>query len=674
MPALLMLLIIIQISYCSSPVPAAISHSGGSRGGRAFIFLIDGLDLKTIEAATTPHLDTLQERGAIGLMNTRSGGGSEPFSSYLSLGTGRRAEGFPLSPVDDEALTRLVELNREGDYGAVPGLLGEMLEQAGLGRMLLGSSGLEEDPALLLLMDREGGLPQILSTSRLATEEGFASELEEFRGMVVIESRQVVASLPAAATWDRAGELEAADYLLGELWKYLCPERDLLLVISPTPSSHVSRMRSNLTPLLAWGKGLEPGIITSPTTRRKGIVTNLDLAPTLLSFFGLEESPLFPGRTLASLPDEVDWSWLQELHTGIINTASWRPVVIKVFVFSQIMVLALFLINLLFSSSWLRTLLDYLILALFLVPSGLLLISLIPVFTLEFLSLVLLIYLLLGTLFLSYFISTPHHRLAALCWITVLLIISDLALGAPLNKSSILGYDPIIGARFYGLGNEYMGILVGATLMGVVIIHALIFKEKDRETLLVPALIYLLVTLFLSLPFLGANLGGALTAFFTFTISILYLRGSLSLRDLFTCTLMTLAGLSFILLVESILSPYLQSHIGRTLGLVGEEGIMELFRIAARKLGMNLKLLRWTVWTRVLLSFIVVLFIVFKRPLGRMQQVLSEYPFLGSGFRAALWGGVITMVVNDSGVVAMATLLFFPIFTLLYLVLNWSAD
>src|SRR5690606_15577095 len=54
----------------------------------------------------------------------------------------------------------------------------------------------------------------------------------------------------------------------------------------------------------------------------------------------------------------------------------------------------------------------------------------------------------------------------ALSLATAAALVADVTQGAPLIKSSLLGYDPITGARFYGIGNEYMGVLIGTTLVG----------------------------------------------------------------------------------------------------------------------------------------------------------------------------------------------------------------
>ena len=54
----------------------------------------------------------------------------------------------------------------------------------------------------------------------------------------------------------------------------------------------------------------------------------------------------------------------------------------------------------------------------------------------------------------------------AVALITAGLIIVDVIRGGVWIRYSFLGYDPVGGARYYGIGNEYMGILIGSAIMG----------------------------------------------------------------------------------------------------------------------------------------------------------------------------------------------------------------
>ena len=54
----------------------------------------------------------------------------------------------------------------------------------------------------------------------------------------------------------------------------------------------------------------------------------------------------------------------------------------------------------------------------------------------------------------------------ALASVTALVIAADALTGGALARSSVLGHSTLIGARFYGVGNEFMGVLLGAALVG----------------------------------------------------------------------------------------------------------------------------------------------------------------------------------------------------------------
>jgi len=67
------------------------------------------------------------------------------------------------------------------------------------------------------------------------------------------------------------------------------------------------------------------------------------------------------------------------------------------------------------------------------------------------------------------------------CLLSAGLILADTFLDNPLMRLSILGYDPIIGARFYGIGNEYMGFFAWDNHCGTT---ALIDCYRDKAGLL----------------------------------------------------------------------------------------------------------------------------------------------------------------------------------------------
>ena len=55
----------------------------------------------------------------------------------------------------------------------------------------------------------------------------------------------------------------------------------------------------------------------------------------------------------------------------------------------------------------------------------------------------------------------------ALSLLTAAVLIAEQFVGAPLSILSLIGYSPLLGARYYGMGNEAAAIAFGATLVGV---------------------------------------------------------------------------------------------------------------------------------------------------------------------------------------------------------------
>lgn len=89
-----------------------------------------------------------------------------------------------------------------------------------------------------------------------------------------------------------------------------------------------------------------------------------------------------------------------------------------------------------------------------------------------------------------------------------------------------------------------------------------------------------------------------------------------------------------------------------------------------RKLSMNYKLIRYTIWTRVLLGTLLALGILFYRPVGIFRRLLTENPAVAAGLSGGLIAAFAALVFNDSGIVAAATAMICPAATLFYIVIR----
>jgi len=261
----------------------------------------------------------------------------------------------------------------------------------------------------------------------------------------------------------------------------------------------------------------------------------------------------------------------------------------------------------------------------------------------------------------------PFFRLA---WAGAALVVVDVLRGAPWMKSSFLGYDPIVGARFYGIGNEYMGFLAGSLLVGSC--AALDGARSRRPWLYALPVLYGAVAFLIFWPGAGANVGGGITAIVSFatTAWLLWSRarpsgakplvyGGLGIA---LAALLAAAGVW-----DASRGPE-AAHWGRFLAAVHQEGWQTAADAVARKVQLNVRLFRFTIWSRVLvLSLALTGWLLWWPPRG-LRRLFARHRHLVTGLRGAVVASVVALLVNDSGVVAAATALIPATATLLYLV------
>ena len=70
---------------------------------------------------------------------------------------------------------------------------------------------------------------------------------------------------------------------------------------------------------------------------------------------------------------------------------------------------------------------------------------------------------------------------------------------------------------------------------------------------------------------------------------------------------------------------------------------------------MNIKLAQTSVWVNILLAGIAVIGVLIFRPSEHFKRIASKYPIIFKGFIASMVGCVVSLLVNDSGIVAAST-------------------
>lgn len=695
--------------------------------GRAVIVVLDRLQLADLE---DPAFGRLLQRSAVGLMNTNTGGIRNVENTHVTIGSGSRAVGTGaafaafgaeemvhhieagdefhrrtgIRPDEDAVvhlgIARIRHLTAGIRSPAEAGVLGRTVRQAGMTTAVIGNAdwgGEHRRHAVTIAMD-DNGLVDLGSVGRDvlvrdvdfpgAYRTDFEELLDHFQdyedaNLIVVETGDTARLdeardevLPEVMAAHRRAAVHRVAQFLDRLLDELDLSRDLLLVVSPTPLAAAISEGDLLTPLIMAGPGIEPGLLSTASTRREGIVLNIDVAPTVLQHLGLAIPDSVTGRAMYALPGAGGVAELAALNGRLVTVHNTRVPIIKTYMLVIIGTVLVGLYTILVRSRRIRSqYLHYLILFVMGFPLAALLVVLFkPGSAVGLVGLLLALIMLIGGAAVLLSRHRDYAGFGLQAAVTAIAIVIDLLLGSPLQKQSLLSYDPLGGARFYGLGNEYMGVLVGSVVLAAAV--ALTRWYRERGVIMILAVLFFAVTLFaIANPNMGANMGGSITASIAFLLTLLLFLGVRFTRRVTllagACVLVFLAGLT---LFDFLRSPDQQSHIGQAAGLVFGggfmQGVTEAFNIMARKVAMNWKLLKYTIWSRVFLAMLGGFVLLFYLPVGRMQALKHRSPFLFKGFVGIITAAIVALIVNDSGVVAAATTMMFAGLPLMYIYLR----
>lgn len=721
----------------------AIASAAPATARSIVLVLVDGMSLADIDPGLTPNLSRLASIGAVGLMNARTAKTLEPEHTYVTLGAGTRAQGppeaghafnsdervegapaasayarntgEPIPPVRSVVhpyIALIGRANSEAHYEIVPGALGGALKRAGKRTAVFGNSdtaGCLGRHAMAIAMD-EGGVADLGDVGPAMTMRnpdfpgGFATSIERLSAwvmeavdktgtdFVVVETgdtarveRYARAGLLAQAAERRARllALSSADTLVGRLLKALDLTDTLLIVLAPTPAAKDVTTGHSLAPIMAAGVGLSSGLLTSPTTRREGLVANTDIAASVLAYLAVRPPPWILGTPMSVTPDPAPLARLISLHDRIASISLARPPMLKAFVALQIVVAIASLLSIgviamgqkplkprFPRKSRFPRIVRVLLAFLGAVPLAWLAVPLVASPSLASTAICTLVLALLICGVARVAFAMPSRAFAAIYLATSLMIIADALFGAELMKDSVLGYDLIGGARFFGVGNEYMGALVGSLIAGSgLALDSLGATSARRKPALVGiALAFVLATLVLASPSMGANMGGTLAAAAGFgTAYLLFVGRRVTRREVGFLALLALLLVAGVAIADSLRPGGPVSHWGRTVLLARSGGAGALVNAIQRKAAMNLKLIRYTAWTRALFAFLGAVAFLWIRPVGLTKRVMKAHPGFASSFAASLVAVLVALLVNDSGVVAAAMVTLYPSLVLLYL-------
>lgn len=693
------------------------------------IVVADRISIIDIADPSLPGIGKMLGEGAVGLMNTRTAvRGADPAAACATVGAGVRAAGSARAPLSAhvrdriqgvrvgetfETLTAeqppgvgivnlgiasLAGRNARSEWKARPGLLGAMLSDYGYSTAVVGNSDTATElhrEAALIVMDSRGVVPFGNVSRKLLTNDprapfGLAFDMEALKeaflethlksAVVVVDfgetSRAEAISADATEPARRIATeraMKRLDDFLGFVFKAVDRDTTRILLLVPTPSAAAVAEERTLTPILMLGPGVRPGLLTSASTRRAGIVANTDVAPTILASLEVEPPDAMVGAPIEQVEHKAPLAYLLRVHDKdrFVENHSWF---VRVILFCQLGVLLLAYFTTLLLDRARPAWLGFMRLLILIVASANLAVLVVAGFDVQttgsYLAAVLaVIGILVGFLLL---LPGPMLKLVALSGLYAFAIVIDQLTGAHLIRQSVMGYYLQIGARYYGLGNEFMGFLIGGPLVFAALL--LDASRGARPVRLFAVVFLLFVIAVVGAPQLGANTGGVVACGVAFLFMIwTVLGGRLGGKGIvfaFVAAGVLLAGFA---VYDAAFSGE-ASHLGRLVGRAQSGGphsggLEEVARVALRKAGTNLHLLRVSSWSFLFTALSLMAIALYFFPMKRVEELFGRLPYFKSGFVAGMAGVLVAFLANDSGIAPGGTCLILPlaaIFTLLF--------
>jgi hypothetical protein len=420
---------------------------------------------------------------------------------------------------------------------------------------------------------------------------------------------------------------------------------DALVVVASTVSSPEMRAaKDELHPIVVAAGAPEDlfpdtgaqGSLTSDSTRRDGVVTDLDVIPTITAFRGVEPPADAVGSPIEIIegppPFELHERYLAQRRMYVpIGTAA--GIYVTLVGLAGVAVLALGRLV----PEHLRRFVGWACLSIAMLAASLLAAGHLPDLTyatvVPFVALVAVF----GTLAFAPLEDRDVLLVPTGIGITVVLFfVLEAALSWTAALTPFVGGSELDGGRFYGLPNAFIGLLIGACLW---VAHRL--RTSAGVALLVAA------ALLAGLPYLGSNLGGGVSLFAAAGLWLAVReRGRLGAwKGIGVFVGFTLGGLSLILLAHAV-SPF-ETHVTRFEQQAG--GLGGVFEKFGDRLQVGFDLIARNPFALIPVLGLPATIVAVLWPPAPLRPSLQRSPAWRDAILVTLLAGVMAYVVNDSG-------------------------
>lgn len=579
-------------------------------------------------------------------------------------------------------LVSMRRLNEKMLFGSEVGALGTALDAHGVGRAVVANADRGQDAddvefrreASVAMIDRNGlvshgrvgrTLLEAHSGSPYGTRYDnaeVAASFEEFwrpNSVVLVEASDLAryeSAIPLVLESQRerlkAQAIERSDELLGRLLESVDLERDAVVVVAP----YATGESTALTVAAVHAPEVEPGLLSSGTTRRAGFVQTVDIAPSILSLVGATPPSSMEGTLMerkGSGGDDLDArrTFLIEADAG----AKFRDGVLGLastsFVVAQLVLWGLALLVFKLGRHRLRVVSEIAALGVLVFLPMTFAAGAFPFHRWgagAYWAFVLVSSVVVST---AIYLATRRHLvdplIATLGFIVVFLSV-DIVIGGPLQFNTIFGYTPTVAGRFNGMGNPAFSMFAAAA---IILAALLAHRIGGRRGTWVAIGLLAWAVLLDGSPFWGADVGGALALVPSAGVTAWMLLGvRIKLRTAALWAAGTVAVVTVFGLVDMNRPAAKRSHLGRLFADIGDNGWEAFQTVVLRKLNANLSVLSSSVWTLMLPLVFAFVGLMFWWAPWRLRQIERRIPEERAALAGLLTAMVLGFALNDSGI------------------------
>jgi hypothetical protein len=642
---LLFFLCVVGPGYGQAPPPS-----------RIILILTDGLTADDLSNPALPNLHSLAQTGQVGLMNVAVAGPRTDTNAMLTIALGA------LTPVEDTdgnvrfttdsvegASADTVFTRRTGTH--LPTTTGPALVHLGVAvlfrrqlneKLFAAELKRERAPKFIYVpgvirpdAERLGGL---LCVGERGWAIGVIQSPEE-----LLKSSSIKNAVVDFANGGGQATHAALDRFLGDLKQHSTDARILLVSTHPPPNAKGEWDR--LPPVVIAGPGITPGLLTSPTTRTPGLIANTDIAPTLLEWLDVSTPATMTGHPVDMQHDAGHLAAIADLDRAVtVNGHALDPLFIALGIIAGITVFGGLLALLVrptiaplfaFGVLWLMTM-----------PLAMLLVPILRPVSVIIQSLETFGIMALPALF-AHFVSkrvlTGIPAPIIIGALTVKVVLADAFFGQPLVKFSLFSAYQLQGIRFYGIGNEYMGVVTGLLLLWA-------FMMRVRP--IAATAVFLFAIFVMGYPRLGANAGSIIGGVSALGAVLTVQHGKrLTVGIAALWTFLGLAATFVMAAIDKVLPGGAPSHFGGALKAADERGYGYLLEIVFRKVLMNLRILTSPGILAALIGICLTV-LLFKTVFrDHVAELFRNQPDWARALPAVGYVALVSFIFNDSGIV-----------------------